>query len=127
MLSYTETQALLSQTVQFFAYVFVLFLGFIQFFFLCLSLCRSTTAHAHINKELLWCLSERTPATAVAVRTEKLLCDFQKPIQSYSAKCGSQSTVYGFQENHMTDQIMGYWLELENIEQSQDLKGWFTN
>lgn len=34
-------------------------------------------------------------------------CDFQKPIQSHSAECGSQSIVCGSLENRMTDQIMG--------------------
>lgn len=61
-----------------FAYVFFIISfssGFIHIFFLlCLCLCRGRTAHAHINKALLWRrLSERTPAAAVAVWTEKLL------------------------------------------------------
>lgn len=79
-------------------------LGFIQFFFLCLCLCRSSAARVLIDKAALWQLSERTPATAVATRTEKLLCDFQKPhTKSFS---GVRLAVYGSRENRMTDQIM---------------------
>ena len=52
--------------------VFVAF--WVLFFSLCLFWCRSSTAHAHINKALLWWLSERTPATAVAVWGQRNYC-----------------------------------------------------
>lgn len=48
------------------------------------------------TKLLLWRPSERTPAPAVAVWTEELLCDFQKPIVSHSGKCGSVCSLWFF-------------------------------
>lgn len=73
--------------------IFCLTLGFIRvLFLLCLCLCRGTTAHAHINKALLWRrLSERTPAAAVAVWTEKLLWLSKTHTKSLS---GVRLTVY---------------------------------
>lgn len=105
---------------------FCFILGSIEFFFLCLTLCRSNTAHTDVNKALLWRLSERTPATAVAVWTEKLLCDFQKPIESHSVKCGSVCSLwfsgkpYDWPNNEMLSSA-------ENKEQSADPKNSFTN
>ncbi len=111
-----------SQAVQW-LHVFVFFIGFIQFFLLCLSLCRSGAAYTDVNEALLRRLSEWTPATPVAVWTEKLLYDFQKPMQSHSMECGSQFIVSGFRENHMTDQIeMVISLENKNSQMIQGVK-----
>ncbi len=113
ILIYWLSNLVLSHRLRQYSYC-ICFTGvFIQFVFLCLSLCRSGTAHTDVNKALLWRLSEWTPATSVALWTEKLLCDFQKPVQSHSMECGSQSIVSGFQEHHMTGQITKCWSALE--------------
>lgn len=108
-----------------FAYVVVSFLASFHSF-CCLTLCRSNAAHTDVNKALLWRLSRRTPATAVAAWTEKLLCDFQKPIESHSVKCGSVCSLwflwkpYDWPNNEMLSSA-------ENKVQSADPNHCFTN
>lgn len=103
---------------------FCFILGFVQFCFLCLSLCRSSTAHTDINKALLWRLSERTPATAVAVWTEKLLCDFQKTHTKSLNRVWL--TVYSlwFSGKLFDQPNNGMLISTENNEQSKSLFNW---